>query len=61
MFFFYVESATKNSEARKKLHHGPCDDTPYATTVAVTTCGVSLLSSKNIVFRFHTPHRGPRQ
>jgi hypothetical protein len=42
------------------LCHNPRDDTPNAVTVAVMTCGVSLLSSKNIFFCFHTPHCGPR-
>jgi hypothetical protein len=42
------------------LRHSPCDDTPNAAMVAVTTCGVSLLSSKNVDFCFHTQHCGPR-
>ncbi len=44
---------------RHALHRRPCDDTPNAATVTVTTCGVLLLSSKNIIFCFHTPHYGP--
>jgi hypothetical protein len=44
----------------KTLCHSPCDDTPKAATIIVTTCGVLLLSSKNIVFCFHTLHCGPR-
>jgi len=32
------------------LRYSPYDDTPTAATVAVTTCGVSLLSCKNIFF-----------
>ncbi len=58
--FFDVESATKTQRHVKMLCHSPSDDTPNAATVAVMTCGVSLLSSKNIVFCFHTPHCGPR-
>ena len=37
----------------KTLRHSPCDDTPNAANIAVTTCGVLLLCSKNIVFCFH--------
>jgi hypothetical protein len=40
----------KTQRRIKMLCHSPCKDTPYAANVAVTTCGVSLLSSKNIVF-----------
>jgi hypothetical protein len=32
------------------LRHSPCNDTPHAATVAVTACGVSLLSYKKILF-----------
>jgi hypothetical protein len=32
------------------LCHSPCDNTPNAATVDVTTCGVSLLSSKKLFF-----------
>ncbi len=42
----------------KRLRHRPCDGTPNAATVSVTTGRVALLSSKNIVFYFHTPRCG---
>ncbi len=32
------------------LRYSPCDDTPTAATIAVTTGGVSLLICKNIFF-----------
>jgi hypothetical protein len=49
----------KTQRRVKTLRYSPCNDTPNAATVTVTTCGVSLLSSKNIFVCFHTPHCGP--
>ncbi len=42
----------KTQRRIKTLRHSPCDDTPYAATatVAVRTCGLWLLGSKNIFF-----------
>jgi hypothetical protein len=37
------------------LRYSPCDDTPTAATIALTTGGVSLLFCKNIFIYFHTP------
>jgi hypothetical protein len=45
--FIDVECATKNSEAR-------CDIAPTATTIVLTSGGVSQLICKNILFCFHT-------
>jgi hypothetical protein len=42
----------KTQKRHKTLGHSPCDDSPNAAIVAVTTSGVSQLSSKNIVFCF---------
>jgi hypothetical protein len=40
----------KTQRRVKTLRLSPCDDTPNATPVAVTTYGVSLINSKNIFF-----------
>ncbi len=40
----------KTQRRVKTLRHIPCDDTPNSATIAVMTCGVSLISSKNIFF-----------
>ncbi len=49
----------KTQRRIKTLRHSPCDNTPNAATIDLTTCGVSLLSSNNIDFYFHTAHGGP--
>jgi hypothetical protein len=48
----------ETSRRIKTLRHRPCDGTPNAATVSVTTGRVELLISKNIVFYFHTPRCG---
>jgi hypothetical protein len=45
-----VECATKNSEdcCLVTMRYSPCDNTPSAAIVAVTSRGVALLICKNI-------------
>ncbi len=48
--FFDVESLPKTQSRVMALRYSQYDDTPTAATVAVTTCGISLLSWKNIFY-----------
>jgi hypothetical protein len=48
----------KTQRRVETLRHSPCNDTPNAATVAVSACGASPLSSKNIFVCFHNPHSG---
>ncbi len=49
-----MECAPKNSEGVVILRQIPCDDTPTAAPVAQTTCGISLLIGKNVLFSYST-------
>ncbi len=48
--FFMWSPLPKTQRRIKLLCQSPCDDTPNAATIAVTTCGVLLVSSKILVF-----------
>jgi hypothetical protein len=51
-----MRSPLPKTQRRVKTLRHPCNRTPNAAIVAVTTCGVSQLWAKNIGFCFHTPY-----
>ncbi len=54
-FFFMSSALPKTQRLIETLRYSPCDDTPTAVTVVLTTGRIALLICKHILFCFCTP------